>query len=117
VCFGSSIRSPVSGSSMCIADKSKISRDVLAYLVDHQDAQDTLEGIVEWWLVEEQIKQQTVVVREALQDLVGKAYLLELRGVDSRTRYRINPIKSKEIMALVAESKLQESDNSIEEKL
>lgn len=98
---------------MCIADQSKITRDVLAYLVDHRDAQDTLEGIVEWWLVEQKIKQQTAAVREVLTNLVGKDYLLELKGVDSRTRYRINPLKAQEIMTLVA---IQESDNSTEEK-
>ena len=96
---------------MCIVDKSTISRNVLAYLVDHQDAQDTLEGIVQWWLVEQKIKQQTATVTEALQDLVGRGYLLELRGIDSRTRYRINPLKSQEIMTFVAESKSQKSDN------
>ena len=90
---------------MCIADQSKITRDVLAYLVDHRDAQDTLEGIVEWWLVEQKIKQQTAAVREVLTTLVGKDYLLELKGVDSRTRYRINPLKTQEIMTLVAECK------------
>ena len=90
---------------MCIADQSKITRDVLAYLVDHQDAQDTLEGIVEWWLVEQKIKQQTAAVREVLTNLVGKDYLLELKGIDSRTRYRINPLKTQEIMTLVAECK------------
>lgn len=102
---------------MCTADKSKISRDVLAYLVDHQDAQDTLEGIVEWWLVEQKIKQQTATVREALRELVKKKYLLELRGVGSRTRYRINQLKSKEIMTFVAESRRQASNNSPKEKL
>jgi Fe2+ or Zn2+ uptake regulation protein len=107
----------VDASSMCTADKSKITRDVLAYLVDHQDAQDTLEGIVEWWLVEQKIKQQTATVKEALRELVKKKYLLELRSVGSRTRYRINQLKSKEIMTFVAESRRQASDNSPKEKL
>lgn len=115
--LGVSVRSPAFESFMCIADKSKITRDVLAYLVDHRDAQDTLEGIVEWWLVEQKIKQQTATVREALQDLVGRNYLLELRGIDSRTSYRINPLKANEIMTFVTENKLQERDNSTEEKL
>lgn len=102
---------------MCIADKSKITRDVLAYLVDHQNAEDTLEGIVEWWLVEQKIKQQTAAVREALRELVKKKYVLELRRVGSRACYRINQLKSNEIMTLVAEGGRQANDSAPKEKL
>jgi len=30
-------------------------REILAYLADHPDAQDTLAGIFEWWLLERKI--------------------------------------------------------------
>jgi hypothetical protein len=99
------------GSRMCISDKSQISRDVLAYLVDHQDAQDTLEGIIEWWLVEQKIKQQTATVKEVLGELVGRKYLLVSKGMDSQIRYRINRRKSEEISTLVKDAKNQEIDN------
>jgi hypothetical protein len=89
---------------MCIADKSKVSRNVLAYLVAHQDAQDTLEGIVEWCHVEQKNKQQTATVREALRDLVKQKYVLERKGIGSRSRYRINPLKSKEIASFLKET-------------
>jgi hypothetical protein len=82
---------------MCTSDKSKITHDVLAYLAEHQDAQDTLEGIVEWWLIEQKIKRQTVMVRQVLSELVQKNYLLESKGMDARVRYRINHRKKKEI--------------------
>lgn len=89
---------------MCISDKEKIARDVLTYLIEHQDAQDTIEGIVEWWLVEQKIKQQTVNVKAALDDLVERKYLLETTGLDSRSRYRINHSKRKEIFSLIEQS-------------
>jgi hypothetical protein len=86
---------------MSNSDKSKITRDVLSYLIDHQDAQDTLEGIVQWWLMEEEIKQQTAKVKAVLDDLVKINYLLESKGMDSRRRYRINQSKMKEISNLI----------------
>jgi hypothetical protein len=86
---------------MSNTDKSKITRDVLSYLIDHQDAQDTLEGIVQWWLMEEEIKQQTAKVKAVLDDLVKINYLLESKGMDSRRRYRINQSKMKEISNLI----------------
>lgn len=89
---------------MCISDNTKITRYVLSYLIEHQDAQDTLEGIVEWWLVEEEIKQQTTKVKEVLGELVKSKYLLASEGMDSRTRYRINLSKRKEIFSLIEES-------------
>lgn len=89
---------------MCLSDKSKIARDVLSYLIEHPDAQDTLEGIVEWWLVEQKIKQQTVTVREVLDDLVKRQYLVESKGMDSRSRYRINRSMREEIFSLIEQS-------------
>jgi hypothetical protein len=86
---------------MCVADKAQIEHVLLAYLVDHQDAQDTLEGIVEWWLLEERIKQQTAAVEEALADLTKKQLILKHKGRDLRTHYRINGRKMKQISTLL----------------
>ena len=70
--------------------KAEIARDILAYLMGHPGAQDTLEGIAEWWLLEQRIKRQMAVVREALADLVAENLVLKRQGKDSRTHYRIN---------------------------
>ena len=85
---------------LLITDKSLISNEILAYLVDHPRAQDTLEGIVEWWLLERQIKFQTARVKEALINLVAKGLILEKKGPDSKIHYRINQSKYKEIQEL-----------------
>ena len=84
---------------MCTSEKSQVARDVLAYLAAHQDAQDTLEGIVEWWLVEQKIIQQTATVREALAELVAQGLVLERKGQDARTFYRLNPRRAEGISA------------------
>ena len=85
---------------LLINDKSQIGSEILAYLVNHPEAQDTLEGIVEWWLLERAIKFQEAQVKKALSDLVAKGLILEKKGTDSQVYYRINQIKYREIQAL-----------------
>ena len=63
----------------------------MAYLAEHPDAQDTLDGIIEWWLLEQKIRRQAALVQEALTDLVAKGLVLKDQGKDSRVHYRINP--------------------------
>lgn len=82
---------------LSISNKAQIGYQILAYLAAHPEAQDTLEGIVEWWLLEQQIKFQTARVKEALSELVAKGLILEKKGLDSQTHYRINQVKSQEI--------------------
>jgi len=81
-------------------NKSKIGNEILAYLVDYPKAQDTLEGIVEWWLLEQKIKYETSRVKEALADLVAMEVLLERKGPDSQIHYRINQSRYDEIRKL-----------------
>ena len=81
-------------------NKSQIGNEILAYLVDHPNARDTLEGILEWWLLERQIKFQTARVKEALSDLVDKELLLERRGANSHIHYQLNLTKYNEIQGL-----------------
>ena len=85
---------------LLITDKSQIGNETLAYLVDHPNARDTLEGIVEWWLLERQIKFQTTRVKEALSDLVSRGLILEKKGSNSQIHYRVNQVKYKEIQKL-----------------
>ena len=72
----------------------------MAYLIENPKAQDTFEGIVEWWLLERQIKFQSARVKEAISELVAKGLILEHKGMNSQTHYRINQSKYKEIQEL-----------------
>jgi predicted transcriptional regulator len=85
----------------CTTERSEIVRDLLSYLIDNPDAQDTLEGIVEWWLLERKIENRTAKVREALTELVASGLILEREGSDSRPRYLINTRKQEEIRKLL----------------
>lgn len=84
-----------------VPGKAQIAREILAYLTDHPDAQDTLDGIIEWWLLDRKIIYQRKIVQEVLAELVDKGLLLEVPAGDSRTHYRVNQIKSEEILAFL----------------
>jgi hypothetical protein len=86
---------------LLIIDESKIGNEILAYLVDHPKAQDTLEGIVEWWLLERAIKFQEAQVKKALAELVTKGLVIEQKGDNSKIHYRVNKSRFEEIKKLV----------------
>ena len=88
-----------------INDESQIGDEILAYLVDHPKAQDTLDGIVEWWLLERKINYETARVKLALSDLVAKGFILEKKGPDLQIHYRFNQTKYKEIQELFKQKK------------
>lgn len=89
---------------MCATKGEQPALGILAYLAENEDAQDTVEGIVEWWLLEQRIKQQTAAVKRALSDLVANGLVIESRGRDARAHYRINRRKLKEIRALLKQA-------------
>jgi hypothetical protein len=78
-------------------DKSEIAREIMAYLAEHPDAQDTLDGIVQWWLLEQRIQYQKTMVKETLGELVKTGFIVEYQMENSLTSYRVNQGKKKEI--------------------
>jgi hypothetical protein len=67
-----------------------IARDVLAYLSEHPLAQDTLEGVVEWWLLQQHVQRWTPRVEAVLAKLVSEGLLLERKDQDERSHYQLN---------------------------
>jgi hypothetical protein len=65
-----------------------ISEEILEYLRKHPEASDTLEGITEWWLLNQRIHDEVIKVKEAVSSLVEGGWLVEIKGSDSRVRYR-----------------------------
>lgn len=82
-------------------DELKTGARILGYLIENPNAQDTLEGIVEWWLLDRYTRWNAARVRKALEELVIAGLVLERRGKGSRVYYKINPKKVKEISALL----------------
>ena len=79
----------------------KLANEILTYLTKHPDAMDTIEGIVEWWLLEQRVERQSARVRHALAVLVARELVIEREGRDSRVYYRINDRKANEILMLL----------------
>ncbi|MEW6732889.1 MAG: hypothetical protein AB1489_16305 [Acidobacteriota bacterium] len=86
---------------MCKPSKRQTSYEILSYLVEYPDAQDTLEGVVEWWFLQHSIEDRTTEIKKALTDLVDKGLMIERIGRDSRSHYRINRRKLREILAIL----------------
>ena len=73
--------------------RAAVGREILAYLAAHPGSQDSLEGIVEWWLLHHYVTKTRAAVRGALTQLVARGFVLERAGADGRSTYRLNPRK------------------------
>ena len=81
--------------------KEELAEEILRYLIDHPNAQDTLKGIVTWWLLERTIKHQTALVKEVLDKLVADGLVIAHKGSDSQTRYKMNRRRRNVIISLL----------------
>ena len=80
-----------------MAIKSDISVEILNYLSKHPDANDTLEGITEWWLLSNKISYEMRRVKAAISNLIKDGWIIKIKGENSSVHYRLNPKKRKEI--------------------
>jgi hypothetical protein len=79
-----------------------ISREILAYLVRHPAARDTLEGIVLWWLLEGKINTTKNHVEAALKNLEANSFVCRSRKAGTSTEhFYINKEKLKQIIELL----------------
>lgn len=62
-----------------------------------------MEGIVEWWLLEQRIKRATTQVKTALAQLVAEGLVIAREGTAGRVYYRVNRQKLCEIRRLLRE--------------
>lgn len=61
-------------------------REICYYILSHNaDASDTLEGIAEWWLLDQLIKFETRYLSEALAKLVSEGLVVEREEPDPHT--------------------------------
>ena len=79
---------------------SRVARAILDYLRKNPSAQDTLAGITEWWLPREGIRTQTKTVKDALVLLMADELIVEVKGKDSQSHYRINDQKWAQIQIM-----------------
>ena len=53
--------------------------------------------MVEWWLLEHEIRRAVAEVRTTLADLIKKNFVVEHQQADGRNRYELNREKEKDI--------------------
>lgn len=92
--------------------RSRLANEILAYLAEHPDARDTLEGIVQWWLLEQEIKKWMAEVKTALADLVDEGLVIEEQGIDARIHYSLNQPLAEEVGLLKGKSGQHGDDRS-----
>ena len=78
---------------------SDLATEILSYMARNPNASDTLEGIVEWWLLEHRIRRRTALVQEALVELVERR-LVTHSIISGRRRYQLNPDRLDEVLRL-----------------
>ena len=83
--------------------RSAIFYEILAYFAAHPQAQDTVEGIMEWWLLEQRIKRTMTQVKAALAQLVGEQLVIAREGPAGRVSYRVNRAKLRAIRRMLKE--------------
>jgi hypothetical protein len=90
-------------------EKLHICREILSYLIEHPDAKDTIEGIVEWWLLEQKIMHQSAKVKEALEELVDKGLIM--KSENDHSYYQLNQDEFEKIRSLVTGLGKKEDDS------
>ncbi len=95
------MRSTAAARSRDFVQDSQTAYEILSYLAEYSRAQDTLDGIIEWWLLERSVKHQIAKVKDALAALVKDGLVLEHRKQNLPTRYGVNLDKVTEIRAIL----------------
>ena len=90
---------------MAGSEESTIRADILSYLLTNTAAQDTIEGIVDWWLLEQTIERQTKEVQKVYDQLVAEQLIVASKSKDSKIRYAINKQKLNRIREILKEQR------------
>ena len=65
-------------------------RTILQCCLSKPERQDTLEGWVQWWLMEHEISWAVTEIKKALEELVKRNLMIGRAGADGRVHYRVN---------------------------
>jgi hypothetical protein len=79
--------------------RKRVERLILAYLARNPTAEDTVDGILQWWLVHQEIRFRMREVEAALAELTYRGFVIQKIGEDLSVRYRINPNEYEEIQS------------------
>jgi len=89
---------------MSETERAHIVSAILEYLLKNPHAQDTLEGIYQWWLPQQRISTDRATLTEALDELVRRKLIVQSKRRDSQIHYRIDLRRSEEIATVLKRS-------------
>jgi len=64
--------------------------EILDYLAMHPEAQDTLDGILHWWVLDACVKKWAPKIAETVAKLVEQSFLEEKPSPDGQTFYHVS---------------------------
>jgi hypothetical protein len=65
--------------------------EILDYLARQPGAQDTIDGILHWWVLDSCIRDWAPKIAETVAQLVERGVLEEKQSADSKIFYHISP--------------------------
>jgi|CXWL01.1.fsa_nt_gi hypothetical protein len=74
---------------------------LLSYLYTHPDAKDTAAGITNWWLRAHGVDVNDRDVKEALNDLVARDWLIRRASLSGQQIYGLNQARRAELQELL----------------
>jgi hypothetical protein len=65
--------------------------EILDYLARQPNAQDTIEGILHWWVLDAYIRKWAPKIASTVAQLVEQGFLEEKRSADGNVFYHVSP--------------------------
>jgi hypothetical protein len=78
-------------------NRTEIARRILIYLEENPEAQDSIEGILQWWLLERTVHYEKIRVEEVIEELVSRKFIVARKIGGLPIMYSLNPSKLEEI--------------------
>jgi len=64
--------------------------EILDYLARQPEAQDTIDGILHWWVLDSCIRSWAPKIAKAVAELVGRGFLEEKPSSDGKIFYHVS---------------------------
>lgn len=95
-----------------VSEEQQIARAILRYLDANPEAQDTVEGISQWWVRKEWVQRKVDEVENAIRLLKGKGFILEEPNTGvGRALYRLNPDQREAVRMLLKNTEQGSQDD------
>ncbi|TKB25871.1 hypothetical protein FCL47_12300 [Desulfopila sp. IMCC35006] len=72
-------------------DTKTIAAEIMEYLRQHPMASDTLDGVVYWWLVQQSIIKNKILVEQALEQLTEEGKISKKINLNCVAVYSLKP--------------------------